>query len=241
VPLLVAGVEVINPWIARRADLSGNIWKFTSFKWRDWMVRSKVFSLAMALCLVAASSSFLSAQTTAGADSRPCGNVTTLGSPPLSALPSAIQEEILSALKPSILSFAKATAKDLEEDFRLRRIKLDALQVAQTSDSGALYIVHWGLAEFGVNGAVWIVDVNSSGARNLVAPGEQAIGADSFSGYGAQVLSFKDPHYPEIMIASKSFIHPGAPVAQDECVRRTGGLYRPAPCPAHCFRNLNSK
>lgn len=205
------------------------------------MARSKVFSLAMALHLFAASSSVVSAQTTAGADSRPCGNITMLGSQPLSALPFAIQEEILSTLKPSILSFAKATAEDLEEDFRLHKIKLDALQVAQTGDSGALYIVHWGLAEFGVNGAVWIVEVNSHGARNLVAPGEQAIGANSFSGYGAQVLSLKDPHYPEIMIANKSFARPGVPVAQDECVRRTGGLYRPAPCPAHCFRNLNSR
>jgi hypothetical protein len=205
------------------------------------MLRSTVFSLAFVFYLAAASSSPLSAQTPARESLLVCSDVTMLSSQPLAALPPSIQEEILSALKPSILSFAKATAEDLEEDFRLHKIKLDAIQVSQTGDSGAVYVVHWGLAEFGANGAVWIVEVNSQGARNLVSSGDQAIGANSFSGWGMQVLSRKDPHYPEIMIASKGFARPGLPEAEADCTRMVGGFYKSVLCPANCSRNLNAK
>jgi|HubBroStandDraft_1064217.scaffolds.fasta_scaffold88466_2 hypothetical protein len=205
------------------------------------MVFKEVFSYAVLLSLAAFSFPPVDGQTFDRSSVQPCSEVTMLSSQPLSALPSSIQEQILSALKPSILSFAKATAEDLEEDFRLHKIKLDAIQVSQTGESGAVYVVHWGLAEFGVNGAVWIVEVNSQGARNLVASGNQAIGASSFSGWGMQVLSRKDPHYPEIMIASKGFARPGLPEARAECVRKIGSVYKMALCPTHCFRNLNSR
>jgi hypothetical protein len=205
------------------------------------MRRSTVSTLAFALHLAVASSLIIDAQTPARKAASPCADLTMLSSEPLSALPPSIQEQILSALKPSILSFAKATAEDLEEDFRLHKIKLDAIQVSQTGDSGAVYVIHWGLAELGVNGAVWIVEQNSQGARNLVASGDQTTGASSFSGWGMQVLSREDRHYPEIMIASKGFARPGLPEAEAECVRKIGSVYKPAPCPAHCLRNLNSR
>jgi len=140
------------------------------------MRRSKVLSLAFAVCLATTPSLIRSAQTVTKESSLPCSDVKVLeDSPPLGSLPSSIQKEILSALKPSILSFAKATAENLEEDFRLHKIKLDTLRISETDDSGTLYIVSWGLAEFGVNGAVWIVEVNSHGARNLIAPDDETI------------------------------------------------------------------
>jgi hypothetical protein len=201
---------------------------------------NKVSSLAFALYLAATSSSTGNAQI--AKESRlPCSDVTMLNSQPLSALPPLIQEEILSALKPSILSFAKATADNLEEDFRLHKIKLDALQVSQTDDSGALYVVHWGLSEFGVNGAIWIVEVNSHGARNLIAAGDETVGTGSFGGWGMQVLSRQDNHYPEIMFASKGFAQDGGAEAEGNCARRVAGFYKSVPCPADCLKNLNAR
>jgi hypothetical protein len=205
------------------------------------MFCSKVSSFALALCLAATFSSTGSAQTPAMNRALPCSDVTMLGSQPLAAIPPSIQEEILSALKPSILSFSKATANDLEEDFRLHKIKLDALQISQTDHSGALYIVHWGLAEFGANGAVWIVEVNSLGARNLIAPGHETVGTSSFSGWGVQVLSRKDEHYPEIMLASKGYAQGGGAEAEASCARMVAGFYNLVPCPADCFKNLNAR
>jgi hypothetical protein len=165
------------------------------------MRRSKVPSLAVALCLTAASLSTESAQAVAKRSSLPCSNVTMLDdAQSMEALAPSIQAAIVAALKPSILSFAQATAENLEEDFRLHKIKLGAVLVSQIGESRAVYAIHWRLPEFGVNGAVWIVEVNSHGARNLVAP-EDGIGAGSFSGWGLQVLSRRDKHYPEIMFA----------------------------------------
>ena len=105
----------------------------------------------------------------------------------LSALPLSIQEEIRTALKPNILAFAKVTgAMDSDADFRFEKIKLDALLVAKTGGSSELYVVHWGLPLFGVNGGVWIAEVNASGARNLVDPQRETEGVGSFSGWGCK-------------------------------------------------------
>ena len=183
-----------------------------------------------------------SAQTVTKESSLPCSDVKVLeDSPPLGSLPSSIQKEILSALKPSILSFAKATAENLEEDFRLHKIKLDTLRISETDDSGTLYIVSWGLAEFGANGAVWIVEVNSHGARNLIAPDDETIGPRSFSGWGVQILSQQDKHYPEFMFASKGFVQGGGAEVEANCARMVAGFYKLVPCPADCFRNLNAR
>src|ERR1700689_1204574 len=178
------------------------------------MRSSSISFLAFSLYLAAVSLSTRKAQTLARKSALPCSDVTMLDSQPLTALPPAVQEEILSALKPSILSFAKATADNLDEDLRLHKIHLDALQISQTDPSGALYVVHWGLPEFGVNGAVWIVEVNSHGARNLIAPGNETVGKRSFGGWGMQVLSRQDPHYPQIMLASKGFAQGGGAEAE---------------------------
>jgi len=205
------------------------------------MRRSSISFLAFSLYLAAVSLSTGKAQTLARKSALPCSDVTMLDSQPLTALPPAVQEEILSALKPSILSFAKATADNLDEDLRLHKIHLDALQISQTDPSGALYVVHWGLPEFGVNGAVWIVEVNSHGARNLIAPGNETVGKRSFGGWGMQVLSRQDPHYPQIMLASKGFAQGGGAEAEASCARKVAGFYKLMACPAGCFKNLNAR
>jgi hypothetical protein len=204
------------------------------------MHRNKVSSLAFALYLAATSSLIGNAQI-AKKIVAPCSDVTMLDSQPLAALPPLVQDKILSALKPSILTFAKATTNNLEEDFRLHKIKLDALQVSQTDDSGALYVVHWGLAEFGVNGAVWIVEVNSHGARNLITASDETVGVRSFGGWGMQVLSRQDNHYPEIMFASKGFAQDGGAEAEANCAQKVADFYKSVSCPADCFKNLNAR
>jgi hypothetical protein len=201
------------------------------------MFLSFAFSPALAALLLQSAN----AQPGARRDMLPCSNVTMLVAQPQSALPSLLQQQILSALSPSILSFAKATAEDLEEDLRLHKIVLNAIQIPRTGTSEPLYLVHWGLREFGVNEAVWIVEVNAHAARNLIAPGDQRVGKQALSGWGFQVLSVQDEKYPEIMIASKGFTRSGLPEAEAECVRKDANSYRPTPCAADCSRDLNSR
>jgi hypothetical protein len=211
------------------------------------MRRSKVGLLAVALCLTATSSlSTESAQAIAKRSSLPCSNVTMLDdTQSMGALAPSTQAAILAALKPSILSFAQATAENLEEDLRLHKIKLGAVLVSRIGESHAVYVIHWRLPEFGVNGAVWIVEVNSHGTRNLVAPEDgvgagDGIGAGSFSGWGMQVLSRRDKHYPEIMFADgKGFAQDGISGAVVVCKRKVGGFYKSVPCPTHCLKNLD--
>jgi hypothetical protein len=210
------------------------------------MRRSKVPSLAVALCLTAASLSDGNSQAVAKRSNLPCSNVTMLDdTQSMEALAPSIQAAILATLKPSILSFAHATAENLEEDFRLHKIKLGVVLVSQIGESRAVYVIHWRLPEFGVNGALWIVEVNSRGARNLVAPEDgvgagDGIGAGSFSGWGMQVLSRRDKHYPEIMFADgKGFAQDGSSGAVVMCKREIGGFYKSVACPTHCLKNLN--
>jgi hypothetical protein len=64
-------------------------------------------------------------------------------------------------------------------------VKLDAIQIFQSPTGEGLYAVHWGHPQFGVNGAVWTVELERNRARNI---GPASKTAGSFSGWGMQVL-----------------------------------------------------
>ncbi|WP_263368306.1 hypothetical protein [Edaphobacter bradus] len=170
-----------------------------------------------------------------------CSNVTMLDSKPFSALPVNVRTEIRKALTPDILAFAKATDISMQEAFNLQKVSLDAIQVPMTTKTSKLYVVHWGDALFGVNGAIWIVEVNSQGARNLIAPDEGMNRGRSFGGWGMQVLSDASGPYPELMFASKGYHAGGGAEAEAECVRKIGAFYKSVACPVDCFDNLNNR
>jgi hypothetical protein len=170
-----------------------------------------------------------------------CSNVTMLDSKPLSAFLVNVRTEIRKALKPDILAFAKATGIDTEEGFDLQKVTLDAIEVPITTRKSKLYIVHWGEALFGVNGAIWIVEMNSHGAQNLIAPDEGTDRGRSFGGWGMHVLSDASGPYPELMFASKGYHTGGRAEAEAECVRKIGVFYKSVACPVECFDNLNNR
>ena len=170
-----------------------------------------------------------------------CSSVTMLDSMSFSALPASIKTEIRKALTPDILAFAKATGIDMEEGFNLQKIGLDAIEVPMTTTKSRLYVVHWGDALFGVNGAIWIVEVNSHGARNLIAPDEGTNRGRSFSGWGMQTFTNESEPYPELIFASKGYRASGGAEAEAGCVRKVGAFYKSVACPVGCFDNLNKR
>ena len=170
-----------------------------------------------------------------------CSNMTMLDSKPFSALPVNVRTEIRKTLTPDILAFAKATDISMEEGFNLQKVSLDAIEVPMTIKTSKLYVVHWGDALFGVNGAIWIVEVNSHGARNLIAPDEGTNRGRSFGGWGMQTLSNASGPYPELMFASKGYHARGGAEAEAECVRKIGAFYNSVACPVDCFDNLNKR
>jgi hypothetical protein len=203
------------------------------------MVRQFAVLLAMVACCAACHPQTGSAQTPVESSSHPCSDVTMFGSAPLSALPQPIEKAIRTALKPSILAVAKITGADMDADFQPETIKVDALLVAKTGGSRGLYVIHWGSALFGVNGFVWIVEVNARGARNLVDP--QWDKEHGFGGFGMEVISRKNKRYPELMFAGKGYAEGGGGEAEAGCARKVGSFYEYAPCPVDCYRNLNAR
>lgn len=164
-----------------------------------------------------------------------------LDSRPFSVLSTSVKSEIRKALAPDILAFAKATGISREDGFDLDKVRLDALQIPVNNKKNKLYIVHWGDMLFGVNGAIWIVEVNSHKGRNLIAPDEGRNRGRSFSGWGMQTLSSENGSYPELMFASKGYYAGGGAKADAQCVRKVGAFYKINTCPAGCDDNLNSR
>ncbi len=177
-----------------------------------------------------------------------CSEVTRLDSPSLSETPSDVRGKILQALKPDIVAIVNDSGLGMDSTtFRLQKLRLDAVSVGQVRSSKRLYAVHWGdngdgATIFGVNGMAWIVEVDSSGARNLVSPAHSTNPGRAFGAWGMQVLPGEgNDGYPEIMLASKGFREGGGAEAQAECLRMDGGFYKPTVCPPGCFENLNSR
>jgi hypothetical protein len=168
-----------------------------------------------------------------------CSAVKIFDSQPLSALSSSVQRKIRYALRPSILAIIGDPGMGME--VKWQEVKLEAIQISRPTNHDRLYVVHWGDRQFGVNDAIWIVEVKPDGARNLVAPPGAANPESSFSGYGMRVLSPRGTPYPEIVFAAKGFRKEGGPEAEPDCVQKIGEFYKSTPCPADCFHNLNAE
>lgn len=151
------------------------------------------------------------------------------------ALPPSVQQEIRSAVKPDVL----ATIHDpgMGIDTKWSEVQLDAVKIGNSGSK--LYAVFWRDKQFGVNGAIWIVEVTATGARNLSDSHHGPMG--SASGFGIGTLPSSSDQYPKIVVASKGYKTGGGAEAEATCLRKIGDFYEPQPCPATCKENLNSR
>jgi hypothetical protein len=170
----------------------------------------------------------------------PCTDVRILKEHSLIDLPLVVQSAVRAAVEPSVQAIIDNKAMGLEGK-KASDVPLNAIQLGKPTRASTLYAVSWEDSTFGVNGAIWIVEVSPSGGRNLVKsmPGE----AKGFplGGFGVEVLSANTEHYPEVLIASSGFKDGGGAEAEDTCVRKRGSHYEPVPCPATCHENLNAR
>jgi hypothetical protein len=102
-------------------------------------------------------------------------------------------------------------------------------------------MVSWEDSSFGVNGAVWIVELAGEGARNLVPVENKRSPGFALGGFGFTVLSSSSSAYPEIMIASSGFKDGGGAEAEATCVRKGTQYYETTACPVGCKEALNNR
>lgn len=169
----------------------------------------------------------------------PCSNVTNLGYQPLSTLPRSIQAQIRQAVRPAVLAIINDPGMGMA-DTKWNDIPLEAIKITQLAESGGLYVISWGDSSFGVNEAIWIVELERTGARNLLDSQTSRSSRSFVSGFGIEVLSQTTGQYPEIMVASKGF-GPGGAEAEATCLHKVGDFYEPLACPAECHQNLNAR
>lgn len=118
-------------------------------------------------------------------------------------------------------------------------VQLDAVKISKSEGMRGLYVVYWRDKQFGVNGAMWLVEVTASGARNLSDSHQGPMGGAS--GFGIGILPSSSDEYPDIVIASKGYKLAGGAEAEADCLHKVGDLYEPHSCPATCKENLNSR
>jgi hypothetical protein len=170
----------------------------------------------------------------------PCTDVRTLRDHSLSELPLVVQSAVRAAVRLSIQAIINNKTMGLEGT-KASNVPLDAIQLGRPTRGSLLYAVSWADSTFGVNGAIWIVEVFPGGAKNLVEPKPGQAKGFSLGGYGVEVLSVDTESYPEVMIASSGFRDGGGTEAEDTCVRKRGSHYEQVPCPASCHKSLNAR
>jgi hypothetical protein len=151
---------------------------------------------------------------------------------PITSLPVNIQQRIREALHVDILAIVQDPGMGI--DTKWPDVKLDAIQIFQSPTGEGLDAVHWGHPQFGVNGAVRIVELERNRARNI---GPTSKTAGSFRGWGMQVLPASDGGYPELMFASKGYHEGGGAGAEAVCARKAGSTYNLSACPVGRFSN----
>ena len=166
----------------------------------------------------------------------PCADVTMLDSQPLASLPPKTQIQIRTAVRPAVESIVRDTGMGLRNT-KVDGIPLSAIPLAKSTDRPVLYAVSWADSSFGVNAAVWIVEVAPDAAKNLT-PASAAV---SMWGWGFELLPGEDPSYPEVMIASKGFRAAGGAEAEALCMKKRGAFYESVACPSSCHHNMNSR
>jgi hypothetical protein len=168
-----------------------------------------------------------------------CSEVIIFDSHPLSTLAVSVRRKIREAVKFDVLAILHDPGMGLE--MKWQDVKLDAVQISHDMKGDSLYAVHWGIPQFGVNGAVWIVELEANQVRNIGPRTGTRSSGWSLSGWGMQVLSTSDKRYPDLMFASKGFRGGGGSEAEAVCAQKAGSTYTSVACPAGCFDQLNSR
>lgn len=121
------------------------------------------------------------------------------------------------------------------------RVPLAAVEVGRLRKGVALYAVSWRERTFGVNGAVWLVEVARGGAIDRTPKAAADRAPVGVSGFGVAVLPTRDVGYPELVTASKGYKAGGGSEAEADCWREVGSRYREMVCPARCQEMLNQR
>jgi hypothetical protein len=127
------------------------------------------------------------------------------------------------------------------EGTKVIEVPLNAILLGRPRRGSSLYAVGWDDSSFGVNGAVWIVEVCPSDSKNLIESKPGKASGFSLGGFGIQVLSAYTESYPDVLIASSGFKTGGGAEAEGTCLRMRGSYYEQVPCPATCHKNLNAR
>lgn len=170
----------------------------------------------------------------------PCADVTVLREDTFATLPKSSQQAIWYAVRPSIQAIVDDKGMGVEGTV-VSSVPLSAVRFSRGSRGNALYIVSWDNKSFGVNRAIWVVELTPTGAKNLVPLRRGQSSGYSLGGFGFEVLSPKTERYPELLIASKGFKDGGGAEAEGVCLRKTGEYYEDVECPVTCHANLNSR
>ena len=170
-----------------------------------------------------------------------CTNVTMLRQSDIDSLPPSTSALLREAVQPSLRAIVNDKAMGLEGT-DVRRVPLKALLIGAGTQQHALYMVSWEDSSFGVNGAIWIVELTAAGARNLTPLQNRYASGFELGGFGFGVLAPPSRSaYPEIMIASSGFKDGGGADAEATCVRKGAHYYETTACPVGCKEALNKR
>jgi hypothetical protein len=170
----------------------------------------------------------------------PCSDVLVFGDQPISAQPKNIQMAIRAAIRPDIHAIVNDPGMGMI-DAKVDSVPLNVVKIPRAVNAGSLFIVSWDDGSFGVNGAVWIVEMTPHGARNITQSRASQLRGFSPGGFGVASISPANERYPELMFASKGFKTGGGAEAEETCVRRVGANYQDVSCPTTCHQALNAR
>ena len=169
-----------------------------------------------------------------------CTKVTMLRQSDIDSLPPSTSALLRRAVQPSLQAIVNDKAMGLEGT-DIMRVPLKAVLIGAGTPQHALYVVSWEDSSFGVNGAIWIVELTAAGARTLIPVQNKRASGFGLGGFGFSVLASSSSAHPEIMIASSGFKNGGSAEAEATCVRRGTQRYEITACPVGCKEALNER
>jgi hypothetical protein len=178
-----------------------------------------------------------------------CGMIvhTLPESPALNSFPAGFRSQVKRALSKDIAAEAKATGADQDGSDTLPLDKaLHLLKLTSSTPDKQLYVVWWYeqlICGAHGNCAIWLVEADKAGVRNLVAPGDAGNPARTIgSGWGVGTKRDLLQPYPELMVTAHGYRPPpqGGPETEVSCRRKSGKDYVASDCPVDCGRSLNN-
>ena len=182
------------------------------------------------------------AQTTPGPEAAAgCGRVTVFDTrSQWAAMPKRTRAMLRSATLPMVRAIISDPGIGLSE-LTAGDVPLAAVELGRPEPGVVLYAVSWRDQTFGVNGKVWLVEVDAARAADLTPMPSREGAAFGMGGFGVAVLSARDAGYPEVMVASKGYDAEVGVEAGARCLRKTGHRYSKVPCPARCPEVLDRR